>query len=119
MKRAVRCFEALVNLPSQESVQVHYVASDFGYSSRLYTCLHCGGVFVFDDEDPRLRTKAIDELVQDKSCRQCGTQLKSCLARYPQSFRGPVGEIGHYHPTPLIPGDEKSVVVEFEELLES
>jgi hypothetical protein len=113
-KRKVRCYKGYASIEDIHNIEVFYTIPEM-YNIQLFTCLECGEIFVIDFENPGFLNKSLREIVGDRKCPKCNTQLKNIIEKYPESFKHN-SIIGNYIPTKIIPPDEESEVREFFEI---
>ena len=114
-KRKTRCYLAYCEAGGIFNNEVLYTADD-GYRTELGTCINCGTVFVVDRENPRSANLSLHELACDLECPECGSSLRNSIRKYPDFFVGQGGRIGSFRPSPVIPSDQQSRVVELWEI---
>jgi rubredoxin len=89
-------------------VRVYYVLPDTFFDVTLFTCRTCGALFGVDREREHYSGRPFDKLRDRLTCPECGTSLRD-LTEYPETFRCPNGEEGHFVPPPSYPPDSELV----------
>lgn len=115
-RRLVRCYRGFAAVAGKANIEVFYTAPDFGYFSKLFTCIECGELFVIDFENPAFAGKTAEQIAVSVVCPKCGKPLSETIRAYPETFRTDDGRIGHYEPDRIIPPDSESLVKEFWEI---
>lgn len=85
-KRLVRCFRGFASAFGRFNIEVFYTVSDFGYSSKLFTCIECGEIFVMDAENPECSGKSVAQIVGNVACPKCKQALQESLMPYPDNW---------------------------------
>lgn len=114
--RQVRCYRGFASVPGRFNIEVLYTVPDFGYWSRLFTCIECGEIFVIDFENPSFAGKTAEQIAGDAVCPKCGKSLRETIRPYPEHFRTDDGQVGHFEPERIIPPDSESLVKEVLEI---
>jgi hypothetical protein len=114
--RLVRCYRGFASVAGRANIQVFYTLPDFGYSTKLFTCIECGELFVIDFENPAFAGKTAEQIAASAACPKCGKPLSETIRAYPKTFRTEDGRIGHFEPDRIIPPDSESLVREFWEV---
>lgn len=114
--RLIRCYRGFASVNGRFNIEVFYIVPDFGYSKKLFTCIHCGELFMIDLENPRFEGKTSEQIIGINVCPKCGHQLKDTIRPYPEHFRTEDGQIGSFEPNLIIPPDSESLVKEVFEI---
>jgi hypothetical protein len=110
MKREkIRCYRDYAWAGDVANNEVYYLAAE-GRAWELATCTHCGELFFLDREDPAIGKRSLSDIAGGESCPGCGTELRLTIARYPQTFLAPNGQLGSFHPSGRIPKDSDSSI---------
>ena len=104
-KEKVRCWEQ-VHPQSGDIVYISYPEGAMGH--RLTSCLNCGCIYSINITK-ELYTVPFSEKIQDIQCEECGADLSSDIANYPEQFKAKNGSIQHFSRNSDIPKDEDSV----------
>ncbi len=89
-------------------VRVYYVLPDTFFEVTLFTCRTCGALFGVDREREHYSGRPFDRLREKLTCPECGTSLRDAV-EYPETFRCPNGEEGHFVPPRTYPPDSELV----------
>lgn len=103
-------------MAGKANIEVFYTVPDFGYWTRLFTCIECGELFVIDFENPVFAGKTAEQITVDALCPACGKSLSETIRAYPEHFRTDDGQVGHFEPDRMSPPDSESLVKEFLEI---
>lgn len=114
--RLVRCYRGFASLPGKANIEVFYIAPDFGYATKLFTCIECGELFIIDFENPNFAGKTAEQIAGNTMCPKCGKPLRETIRAYPENFRAEDGRVGDFEPDRIIPPDSESIVKEFLEI---
>jgi len=84
-KIKVRCVKGFGIVGDRHNVEVRVPLAGFGYSKKLYCCAGCGELFVFDLDNPDLKSSSELPEHLGGTCPNCQIPLQGHLVPYPEN----------------------------------
>jgi DNA-directed RNA polymerase subunit RPC12/RpoP len=91
-----------------------YYYSGGGWDSRtLATCINCGELFVYDEQELVFKKMTLKERTNGLKCPKCNLTLDKTIEKYPDTFRTKNDAIGHQKtPGSLSTSEDKMKTIE-------